>query len=62
VFDPVEPPFPLTIHSPLHGVSGTATLNVRFLRFVESAHSEVYRIMDIECECVDDPPEWVIGS
>jgi hypothetical protein len=29
---------------------------------VESAHSEVYRIMDIECECVDDPPEWVIGS
>lgn len=62
VFDPVEAPFPLTIHSPLHGVAGSATLNVRFLRFVEKDYSEVYRIMDIECECIDDPPEWVIGS
>lgn len=62
VFDPVEAPFPLTIHSPLHGVSGTATLNVRFLRFVDMDHSEAYRVMDIECECVDDPPEWVITS
>jgi hypothetical protein len=62
VFDPAAEPFPLTIHDPLHGVSGTATINVVFLRFVNHAWSEHFTVMDIECVCIDDPPEWVIGS
>jgi hypothetical protein len=61
VFDPTADPFPITIHAPLEGLpSGTATLNVRFLRFVVGHQGAYFRIMDIECECIDSPPEWVV--
>ena len=64
VFDPVEDPFPLTIHAPLHGLTTgeSATLNIRFLRFVSISFNEHYRLMDIECECVDSSPEWVVST
>jgi hypothetical protein len=62
IFDPAAEPFVLTIHAPLHGLSTgeTASLNVRFLRFVSRESSEHFRIMDIECVCIDDPPAWAI--
>ena len=64
VFDPTADPFALTVHSPLEGLpSGdTATLNVRFLRFVVGEQGQHFRIMDIECECVDSPPVWVVSE
>lgn len=64
IFDPTEDPFPLTIHAPLHGLTtgSTASLNVRFVRFVSSDFSEHFRLMDIECLCIDDPPDWVVAS
>ena len=69
VFDPTAAPFTLTIHPDAVGVGGkvgageTATLNVRFLRFVgPPAAGDKVRQLDIECECIDSPPEWVISS
>jgi len=63
IFDPTEDPFSLTIHAPLHGLAAgsSASLNVRFLRFVTRQAGEHYRYMDIECECIDSPPDWVVA-
>ena len=69
VFDPTADPFTLTIHPDAAGVGGklssgqSATLNVRFLRFVgPPAAGDQVRTLDIECESIDSPPEWVIAS
>lgn len=68
-FYPVTDPIPLTIHPDAVGVGGrvgageTATLNVRFLRIVgPPAVGDQVRQFDIELECVDSPPEWVIEA
>jgi hypothetical protein len=67
IFDPTADPFSLTIHPTAVAVGGkigdsqTATLNVRFLRFTgPPAIGDEVREFDIECECVDSPPAWVI--
>lgn len=69
VFDPTADPFPLTIHPDAAGVGGklgvgeTASLNIRFLRFVgPPAAGDQVRQLDIECECIDSPPEWVVDA
>lgn len=68
IFDPTAVPFALTIYPDATGVGGglaaatTATLNVRFLRFTgPPAIGDEVRQIDIECECVDSPPAWVIA-
>ena len=68
IFDPTADPFSLTIHPTARAVGGkigtgeTATLTVRFLRFTgPPAIGDEVREFDIECECVDSPPAWVIA-
>lgn len=68
IFDPTADPFSLTIHPTAEAVGGkvgtgqTATLNVRFLRFTgPGSIADEAREFDIECECVDSPPAWVIA-
>lgn len=68
IFDPEALPFSLTIHPTAKAVGGkiaddeTATLNVRFLRFTGlPAIGDTLREFDIECECIDSPPAWVIS-
>ena len=68
IFSPTAAPFDLVIYPTARGVGGglatgtTATLNVRFLRFTgPPAIGDSVRMLDIECECIDSPPNWVIA-
>lgn len=72
VFDPLrdpDDPIVLTVHPDATGVGGrveagdTATMSVRFVRLVgEPAQGDQYRQVELECECVTDPPGWVIST
>ena len=69
IFDPeAAAPFSLTIHPTAKAVGGkvgtgqTATLNISVVRFTgPPAIGDEVREFDIECECVDSPPAWVIA-
>lgn len=69
IFNTTAAPFALTIHPDARGVGGqlgtgeTATLNVIFDRLTgPPAVGDEYREIDLECRCIDDPPEWVIDA
>lgn len=68
IFSPTALPFSLTIHPDAVGNGGrvgtgtTATLNVRCLRFTgPAAVGDQVREFEIECVCIDSPPQWVIA-
>jgi hypothetical protein len=59
----------LTVHPDASGVGGkvpsgmTATITVEVLRYVGiPARGDQVRELSVECLCLSDPPEWVIGT
>jgi hypothetical protein len=54
--------FTLTLNSGAEGLAEgeQATITVEFLRWTISAEGLHYRIGDIECQCISDPPGWTV--
>jgi hypothetical protein len=69
VFDPTDEPFFITVHPAAVGVGGrvpaggSASIEVEFLRLVgPPARGDQFRIFDLECRCISNPPGWLIDE
>lgn len=64
IIDPDVGLFTLTLDSGAEGLSTgeQATIEVEFQRWVKAEEGPHFRIGDIECICISDPPGWTITS